>query len=195
MKKLSTYLFLILFSFQTPSQADDISDFQIEGMSIGDSALDYFTKEKIIENTVEEYLKTAESNKKFAIAEFYLLENFKTYQTIQIIYKINDKKYIIQGIEGIIFYRENIEDCYKKHKEISKELDELFSKEEKIDSPKSKHPVDKSGKSFTKDIYYKFNSGEFVGVSCYDWSKDIQYVDHLRIAIRSKKYNEWLGTL
>ena len=164
MKKLSTYLFLLLFSFQTPSQADDISDFQIEGMSIVDSALDYFTKEKIIENTVEEYLKTAESNKKFAIAEFYLLENFKTYQTIQIIYKINDKKYIIQGIEGIIFYRENIEDCYKKHKEISKELDELFSKEEKIDSPKSKHPVDKSGKSFTKDIYYKFHSGEFVGV-------------------------------
>jgi len=48
MKKLSTYLFLILFSFQTLSLADDISDFQIEGMSIGDSLLDYFSEEEIL---------------------------------------------------------------------------------------------------------------------------------------------------
>ena len=47
MKRLSLYLFLILFTLQTPSQADDIRDFQIEGMSIGDSLLDYFSEEKI----------------------------------------------------------------------------------------------------------------------------------------------------
>ena len=47
MKKLSTYLFLLLFSFQTSSWADDIRDFQIEGMSVGDSLLDYFSKEEI----------------------------------------------------------------------------------------------------------------------------------------------------
>ena len=47
MKKLSTYLFLIFFSFSTPSFADDIRDFQIEGMSIGDSLLDYFTEKEI----------------------------------------------------------------------------------------------------------------------------------------------------
>ena len=47
MKKLSTYLFLIIFIFSAPSFADDISDFQVEEMSIGDSALDYFTKAEI----------------------------------------------------------------------------------------------------------------------------------------------------
>jgi len=47
MKKLSTYLFLLLFSFHTPSWAYDISDFQIEGMSIGDSLLDYYSEEEI----------------------------------------------------------------------------------------------------------------------------------------------------
>ena len=45
MKRLSLYLFLILFTLQTPSQADDIRDFQIEGMSVGDSLLDYINKE------------------------------------------------------------------------------------------------------------------------------------------------------
>ena len=46
MKRLLTILILI-FTLQTPSWADDIRDFQIEGMSIGDSALDYFDKQEI----------------------------------------------------------------------------------------------------------------------------------------------------
>ena len=45
MKRLSLYLFLILFALPTPSQADDIRDFQIEGMSVGDSLLDFITYE------------------------------------------------------------------------------------------------------------------------------------------------------
>ena len=53
MKKLSTYLFLILFSFSAPSFADDIRDFQIEGMSVGDSLLDYFNEEEINNNIVD----------------------------------------------------------------------------------------------------------------------------------------------
>ena len=47
MKKLSICLFLILFSFSAPSFADDIRDFQIEGMSVGDSLLDYMTENEI----------------------------------------------------------------------------------------------------------------------------------------------------
>ena len=47
MQKLSTYLFLIFFTLQTPSWADDIRNYEIEGMSIGDSLLDYFSKEEI----------------------------------------------------------------------------------------------------------------------------------------------------
>ena len=42
MKKLLAILILVL-TLQTPSWADDIRDFQIEGMSIGDSALDFFS--------------------------------------------------------------------------------------------------------------------------------------------------------
>ena len=46
MKKLLVVLILI-FTLQTPSQADDIRDFQIEGMSIGDSLLDFMTEAEI----------------------------------------------------------------------------------------------------------------------------------------------------
>ena len=36
-----------MFSFQSWSSADDIRDFEIGGMSIGDSLLDFFDKNKI----------------------------------------------------------------------------------------------------------------------------------------------------
>ena len=40
-------ILILMFSFQSLTKADDIRDFQIEGMSIGDSALDFFTKKKL----------------------------------------------------------------------------------------------------------------------------------------------------
>ena len=68
MKRLSLYLFLILFTLQTPSWADDIRDFQIEGMSIGDSALDYFSESDLKKNKENWYDTTIYT----PIAELYL---------------------------------------------------------------------------------------------------------------------------
>ena len=43
MKNLKVFLILLIliFNFQSFLKADDIKDFQIEGMSIGDSLLEY----------------------------------------------------------------------------------------------------------------------------------------------------------
>ena len=38
---------VLIFSLQSWTKADDISDFEIEGMSIGDSLLDHFDENKI----------------------------------------------------------------------------------------------------------------------------------------------------
>ena len=59
MRKLSTYLFLILFSFSASSFADNIRDFQIEGMSVGDSMLDFLSEEKIKDN-IQDFYKNNE---------------------------------------------------------------------------------------------------------------------------------------
>ena len=48
MKKLLILLFSILLLSSPSVFAEDISDFQIEGISIGDSLLDYMTEEKIL---------------------------------------------------------------------------------------------------------------------------------------------------
>ena len=51
MKRL-LLVFILTLSFQSWTIADDIRDFQIEGMSIGDSALDYLS----IDVSNDEYL-------------------------------------------------------------------------------------------------------------------------------------------
>ena len=38
---------VLIFSLQSLTKADDIRDFQIEGISIGSSLIDYFTKNEI----------------------------------------------------------------------------------------------------------------------------------------------------
>ena len=56
MKKFLTILILIL-ALQTPSQATDIRDFQIEGISIGDNLINYMTKKEIINHDEGHYSK------------------------------------------------------------------------------------------------------------------------------------------
>ena len=42
-------ILILLFNLQFSSKADDVSDFQIEGMSVGESLLKYFEKYEIEE--------------------------------------------------------------------------------------------------------------------------------------------------
>ena len=52
MKKFLTIIVLSV-SLITSSQADDIRDLQIEGISVGDSALKYFSEELIKNSTTK----------------------------------------------------------------------------------------------------------------------------------------------
>ena len=192
MKRLSLYIFLLLFTLQTPSLADDIRDFQIEGMSIGDSLLDYFSEEKITNsNRYYTYL----DNEFYAVG-FDHENSFEVYATIDMHLKTDDKKYKIYSVDGIIYYLKNIDDCYKKKDEIEKELSEIFKDAKKIDNGTTKHEADKSGKSTTTTVYWKLDSGDLATVECYDWSKEIEttknWGDHLRISVLKNELDIWL---
>ena len=191
MKKLSTCLFLILFSFQASSWADDISDFEIEGISIGDSLLDYFSKKEIKDNTNTGYY----TNNKYTSVEFFQLSSFKTYDAVGLKYKTDDKKYIIVGMSGTLFCEKNIEKCNKKQKEIDLELSNMFENAQK-DVTKDKHDADKSGKSTTSQINYWFKSKEAVSIEVIDWSEKITnekgWTDNVSVNPSTSDFAQWL---
>ena len=192
MKKLSAYLFLILFSFSTPSFADDIRDFQIEGMSLGDSLLDFFSKKQIINNKVDYSYK----NNDFYPVKFDNLISSEIYDGGEVYLKTNDENYIIFRIFGAIsFVNKNINDCYKKKDSIVAELSSLFKDAKKIDYGTYEHPTDKTGESKISSVYFEYKSGDEVSVICTNWSKELDkvYKDHLSVSIDSKEYSYWIN--
>ena len=192
MKRLSLYLFLILFTLPTPSQADDIRDFQIEGMSVGDSLLDHFSEEEIKKNESSAFIwKT-----KFLINSFTYKSQFETYDRVQVAYKKNDKKYIIYGLDGVIFHKNNIEECYSKKDEIVEELSKIYANAAKKHAVTKKHELDHSGKSKSTVVEFWFNTGDLSRVICTDWSEDFEknknYWDDLAVILNLKEYSDFL---
>ena len=176
---------ILIFSPQSWTKADDIRDFEIEGISIGDSALDFFTENQIIKEKRNYY-----NNDKFIPAEFEYLDSFKIYDAIQITYKKGDPQYKIYAIAGFLDFPNNIKDCYKKKDEITDEISELFSNL-KIKKFKNNHQGDPSGKSITTGTSFNLDSG-YIEISCDDWSKEIGYLDVLRVDITTNEFQKWV---
>ena len=190
MKKLLGILVLGLFLI-TPSQADDIKDFQIEGMSIGDSLLDYFSQEEIKKNIMWHY-NDDKKNNEFVIVEFFSVPFAKVFDGAQFARKLEDKKYKIYAIVGVISFKYNINDCYSKMKEIESELSELFKLSEKSNDSKVKMRQDVTGESTVSGAYFKFEDGGNASVQCYDFSETMApRIDNLKVSIRSKEYRDW----
>ena len=74
--KIFSLILFFLFSFQSWSNADGIRDFEIEGISIGDSLLDYFSKEEILKN-IKWHYNDDKTNNNFVIVEFYNLKSLE----------------------------------------------------------------------------------------------------------------------
>ena len=190
MKRLSLYLFLLLFTFQTPSQADDIRDFQIEGMSIGDSLLDYFSKTEI-ENFYN--YDDLPSSMKFRIAEFNSKEfdlKLKLYEGMQVFYKPEDKNFIIHGFNGYTSCSSKTE-CEKKLNNIVKDLSTLFKNSKILGGDVHIHQDDKSGKSTYKYYYLELENGR-VSTQYQDWSQEVDYVDNVSVEIYTREAVEWI---
>ena len=160
MKKILAILILIFF-LQTPSWADDIRDFQIEGISIGDSLLDYITTDEIEKRKF--FYKGMTSNpKKFASLNLFSDDiEVEIYNKIKIDFKNSDSKYKIYALGGIIYY-DIIKDRYNKKDEIVAELANLFKEARKEDAGTRKHYIDKSGESTTTDFVYWFRFQHFI---------------------------------
>ena len=68
-------IFIIIFSFLSLSKADDIRDFEIEGLSIGDSALKYFS-EKDIKNSKQKNQYPNDAYILYGLTSIMNLKNF-----------------------------------------------------------------------------------------------------------------------
>ena len=190
MKTLLT-LFVLLFSLILSSceQKPLIEDYKIEGIGLGDSLLEYYSKKEILNSTRVYYendiFVSFESN-------LDLLENSQ-YNVLQIRYKSNDEKYIVYSVVGVFYFKDNIEKCDSKKNDLIKEISELLQIDSFEDSSYENSYGSMSG------VYKDLADDVTIQIYCSDWNMKTEneknWTDNLRIEINSKDYLDWLYSL
>ena len=190
MKRLLLILFLT-FSFQSFTNAEDIRNFQIEGMSVGDSLLDYMTKNEI---------KKAEENSSLYPDEKYIVifsnESSIKYDNIEITYSNKNRDYLIDAIVGKVLYINNYAQCTIDKKKIVNEFKTAY-KNSTIEEHVQPHIAD--SKSTVDASDFLIRSGGMIRVSCTDYSKEMLikhgWKDVLKISLSNKEFVKYLSNL
>ena len=187
MKRLLLIL-ILTFSFQILAKANDISDFQIEGISVGDSLLDFYNEDKILNANKDFAIKS----KKFHRINF-MLNDSDNYDAIAFYIKTNDKSYIVYSLEGFKF--EKYVSCKKIQKKIANELRTFFSNAEEY-SYETKHNLDIESDSIFYSFDFNLKDGNTARVICTNWSKKMEendYDDSLSVYLYNLEFSNWLN--
>ena len=190
----------------TSAYTDDIKDFQIESISIGDSALDYFNEAQLEDSEMDWH------NYSYKEYSTSLLSGKGIYDWFKISYKSDDEDFIIEGLVGIIVKKKYDDDeCNKELDTTALNISKLFKNTKK--EKKQLHKVvynprkifqetNPSGKSTVTSISFDFIDEGKIILSCYNMDKatnqidspikDINQFDTFRIDIRSKALTHYL---
>ena len=191
MKKLLGILVIGLL-LSSNAYANNIEDFELEGVSIGGSLLDYFSEEEIINNSKYIY----ENKKSFSkdIAVIYYNKNLKEYDIVQIDFKINDKKFEIVGLSGFIAYDNDLDACYKKQEKVFKELKFFFKGVDTLKGDIEDHPGYPIGEVKLKRFSFFLNENKRSNLEIIYFDA-LKLKDRLSVSLKSLEFNNWMFKL
>ena len=190
MKAFRICFFIFLFSiYIDASKAENISDFQIGGLSLNDSLLNTFTEKEI----KKAKRKTSFKSKKYSMYAFF--GDYNPYDHLVIYTERKDKSYIIKSVAGFMNFEKNWEGCLKEQDSISAEVQNLFSDAKKT-VKEFAQPFDKTGNSIERDVIFALDSGEEIGSACQKWGKKYKAQrkkkDTIQVFMDTKEYAAWL---
>ena len=184
---------VLIFSLQSWTKADDISDFELDGISIGDSILNFISEDVISTEHVQFYPK----NNKFK--QINIETNtlkLETYDAVAIAVKSNDKNYIIHEIKGWKKFS-NHKECLNAKEQVTKDLKDLFKDANyKINTYTNETSEDPN--STYKSVDFILQNG-LARVYCIDWSDEFKnkgpfYNDSVTVTIYNSEFQEFLAT-
>ena len=205
MKKILGIVFLG-FLLSTSVHSDNIKNFKIENISIGDSALDYFTESQLEDSELDWF------NYSYKEYSTSLLSGKDIYDWFKISYKNNGDDFIIEGLVGIVVKKKYDHDkCNKELDAVALDISKLFKNTKQgkkqlykvVYNPREifQKPAP-SGKSILTSISFDFKNEGKIILSCYNMDKatnqidspikDINQFDTFRIDIRSKAFKHYL---
>ena len=202
LEKIFFFIILIL-TLQHPSLADNFQDFKIEGMKVGDSALNYFDERQLEDG------EQGWHNYSYKEYSTSLMPGKGIYDWFLVSYRNDDDNFKIEALVGgleIINY--NNKECNNKLDSAALSISESF-KNTREDKKKYKLTADSSriypftGKSTVTSLSFNFtNEGEII-LSCYDMDKKanknsnfimstLNQKDSFRISVKTRAFINYL---
>lgn len=191
-------IIILISSFQSWTRADDIRDFEIEGMSVGESLLNYFDESLIKKEINNKEISYYYENKFVSISLWEVRNNFQIYDDVGVILKQNDENYEIFALEGTLYMAEDatINECHEKQKKISQDIQLSFSKNIEPDIWFADKDTLRAHLSSIMYMDFLLSGGGLIRVVCYDVIPGIRKnsdLDLLYVAIDSPKFLEYLN--
>ena len=109
-------LTLILF-ISSSVLAENISDFELKGISIGDSVLNFYSQEEINNGLITEY-----PNSKKIIELSIIEEEHDDFEQMNFSVYSNDDQYIILSLSGYMNFENSVEECLIKKDNIENDI-------------------------------------------------------------------------
>ena len=203
MKKIF-FLIISFLSFQTLSLADNIRYFQIEGMKIGDSALDYFSESQLEDN------EQGWHNYSYKEYSTSFMPGKGIYNWFLVSYKNDDNNFIIKALAGGLEKKNyDIKECNNKLDAVALNISKSFKNtaQEEKKSYKLKQDASQTypftGKSTVTSLSFNFLDGAKIILACYDMEKEakenesfltsiLKQNDSFRIEVRSSVFVDYL---
>jgi len=186
-------LLILIFGLQSFTNADDIRDFEIEGVSVGDRLFDHISYKQF--NDWEDY-KFYYKDDKFVVMPCNI--SSKQYDQVGCTFKnTSDKDYKIYGVNGTIQFPNDISKCFKKKDEVTKIFKDLLINTKFIDRGTYKHNADPTGNSKQTVVDFEFKDSAYIRVVCHDWSdkltKENGWIDEFKVYLTSKELNFFIN--
>ena len=181
-------IFLLLLSSLV--LGEEITEFEIEGMSVGDSLLDYYS-----ETEINNAPKTIYPNSDKYYQIVLQAKNKTQYDDYSIGVKKDDKKYIIKLLSGLIYFDDNIDKCLKHKNIVFQDISSMFSNNQ-LSEYEYLYDTLADGKSIAYISDFELDSG-FIRIYCIEYSdatkSEIGFMDSFSIDITSLEYINWIN--
>ena len=186
--KKTFFLIIWILTFQTQSLADNIRYFQIEGMSIGDSALDYFNESQLEDN------EQGWHNYSYKEYSTSFMPGKGIYDWFLVSYKNDDNNFIIEALAGGLEKKNYDEkECNNKMDVTALDISESFKntirEKKKIYKLKAEasqtYPF--TGKSTVTSLSFNFLDGAKIILACYNVDKEAMENDSFLTSILKQK--------
>ena len=187
---LKKILIIFFLFFSSLTFADDLKKFKIEGMSLGDSVIDHFPGRDVVNNINSKYNRLSDE---YHVSDIFQHSSFKKFDMVSLFIQSDNEETLfpISGMSGLIYYENNIENCYVEKDKIVEELTTIF-KEVRVEGPAVLvHPNDLTGESHYEETKFYFDWG-VARVACYDMAKHLTLSDALLIDFFYQEVDDWL---